>query len=69
MELHNAYHEIRTLQIKISEIESSIKETKEPEVKQALSTIGAHYSVQLKEKNATMLINLSTMISANPICK
>jgi hypothetical protein len=69
MELINEYHAIRSLQIKVSELDTLIKQTQEPEVKQALSTMGAHYTVQLKEKNASLLLNLSTMISVNPISK
>jgi hypothetical protein len=39
MELHNAYHEIRSLQFKVSEYDALIKNAQEPELKIAYSTI------------------------------
>jgi hypothetical protein len=62
MELHNAYHEIRTLQIKVSELEALIKQTQEPEVKQAYSTIQSVTQVKLNDLQTKMVYNISTLM-------
>ena len=62
MELHNEYHAIRTLQIKVSELDMLIKQTQEPEVKQAYSTIQSVSQVKLNELQTKMVFNISTLI-------
>ena len=65
MELHNAYHEIRTLQIKISEYDRLIKDTQEPEVKAAYSTIQSVSAAKLSELQTKMVYTISTLVG-NP---
>jgi len=65
MELHNAYHEIRSLQIKVSEYDTLIKNTQEPELKAAYSTIQSVSAVKLSELQTKMVYTISTLI-ANP---
>jgi hypothetical protein len=62
MELHNAYHEIRNLQFKISEYDALIKNAKEPELKTAYSTIQSLSVVKLKELEANMVHTISTLV-------
>lgn len=62
MELHNEYHAIRMLQIKVSELDTLIKQTQEPEVKQAYSTIQSVSQVKLNELQTKMVFNISTLI-------
>ena len=62
MELHNEYHAIRMLQIKVSELDMLIKQTQEPEVKQAYSTIQSVSQVKLNELQTKMVFNISTLI-------
>jgi hypothetical protein len=65
MELHNAYHEIRTLQIKVSEYDRLIKDAQEPEVKAAYSTIQSVSQLKLKELETKMVFTISTLVG-NP---
>ena len=65
MELHNVYHEIRSLQIKISEYDSLIKQTQEPEVKQAYSTIQSVSQIKLNELQTKIVFTISTLVG-NP---
>lgn len=65
MELHNAYHEIRCLQIKISEYDRLIKDTQEPEVKAAYSTIQSVSAAKLSELQTKMVYTISTLVG-NP---
>jgi hypothetical protein len=62
MELHNEYHAIRTLQFKISELDTLIKQTQEPEVKQAYSTIQSVSQVKLNDLQTKMVFNISTLV-------
>ena len=68
MELHNAYHEIRTLQIKVSEYDRLIKDAQEPEVKAAYSTIQSVSQVKLNELQTKMVYTISTLVG-NPTPK
>ena len=68
MELHNAYHEIRSLQFKVSELEALIKNAQEPELKIAYSTIQSLSVLKLKELETKMVHNISTLV-ANPTTK
>jgi len=68
MELHNAYHEIRCLQIKVSEYDSLIKNTQEPELKVAYSTIQSVSAVKLSELQTKMVYTISTLVG-NPATK
>jgi hypothetical protein len=65
MELHNAYHEIRTLQIKVSDYDRLIKDAQEPEVKAAYSTIQSVTQVKLNELQTKMVYTISTLVG-NP---
>ena len=65
MELHNAYHEIRTLQIKVSEYDTLIKQAQEPELKAAYSTIQSVSQVKLNNLQTQMVYNISTLVG-NP---
>jgi hypothetical protein len=65
MELHNAYHEIRTLQIKVSEYDRLIKDAQEPELKAAYSTIQSVSQLKLKELETKMVYTISTLVG-NP---
>jgi hypothetical protein len=65
MELHNAYHEIRCLQIKISEYDTLIKQAQEPEVKAAYSTIQSVSAAKLSELQTKMVYTISTLVG-NP---
>ena len=65
MELHNAYHEIRTLQIKILDYDRLIKDTQEPEVKAAYSTIQSVSAAKLSELQTKMVYTISTLVG-NP---
>ena len=62
MELQNAYHEIRSLQIKVSELDTLIKQAQEPEVKQAFSTIQNVSQVKLIELQTKMVLNISSLV-------
>jgi len=68
MELHNAYHEIRGLQFKVSELEAMIKNAQEPELKIAYSTIQSVSVVKLKELETNMVYTISTLVG-NPATK
>jgi len=68
MELHNAYHEIRCLQIKISEYDALIKNAQEPDLKTAYSTIQSLSVVKLKELETKMVHTISTLVG-NPTTK
>jgi 4-diphosphocytidyl-2C-methyl-D-erythritol kinase len=68
MELHNAYHEIRSLQIKISEYDTLIKNAQEPELKVAYSTIQSVSAVKLSELQTKMVHTISTLVG-NPAPK
>ena len=68
MELHNQYHEIRTLQIKVSEYDRLIKDAQEPEVKAAYSTIQSVTQVKLNELQTKMVYTISTLVG-NPTPK
>jgi hypothetical protein len=62
MELINEYHAIRSLQIKVSELDTLIKQTQEPEVKQAFSTIQSVSQVKLNDLQTKMVVNISTLM-------
>jgi hypothetical protein len=62
MELQNAYHEIRTLQFKISELESLEKKADVKEVKTAYSTIQAVHVSTLAGLQTAMNYNISTLM-------
>ena len=62
MELINEYHAIRSLQIKVSELDTLIKQTQEPEVKQAYSTIQSVSQVKLNDLQTKMVFNISTIV-------
>jgi hypothetical protein len=68
MELHNAYHEIRSLQFKVSEYDALIKNAQEPELKIAYSTIQSISAVKLKELETKMVHSISTLVG-NPTTK
>jgi hypothetical protein len=68
MELHNAYHEIRCLQIKVSEYDTLIKQAQEPELKAAYSTIQSVSQVKLNYLQTQMVYNISTLVG-NPTTK
>ena len=68
MELHNQYHEIRTLQIKVSDYDRLIKDAQEPEVKAAYSTIQSVSQVKLNELQTKMVYTISTLVG-NPTPK
>ena len=68
MELHNQYHEIRTLQIKVSDYDRLIKDAQEPEVKAAYSTIQSVTQVKLNELQTKMVYTISTLVG-NPTPK
>ena len=68
MELHNAYHEIRSLQFKISEYDALIKNAQEPELKIAYSTIQSVSAVKLSELQSKMVFTISTLVG-NPESK
>lgn len=63
-ELFQAYHEIRTLQIKISEYDTLIKQAQETEVKQAYSTIQSLSKVKLNDLQTKMISTISTLVGA-----
>lgn len=65
MELHNAYHEIRCLQIKVSEYDALIKNAQEPELKVAYSTIQSVSALKLKDLETKMVHTISTLVG-NP---
>jgi hypothetical protein len=65
MELHNAYHEIRSLQFKVSEYDALIKNAQEPELKIAYSTIQSLSVVKLNELQTKMVHTISTLVG-NP---
>ena len=65
MELANAYHEIRSLQFKISEYDALIKNAQEPELKIAYSTIQSVSAVKLSELQTKMVHTISTLVG-NP---
>jgi hypothetical protein len=65
MEIHNQYHEIRTLQIKVLEYDRLIKDAQEPEVKAAYSTIQSVSQLKLKELETKMVYTISTLVG-NP---
>jgi hypothetical protein len=65
MELHNAYHEIRSLQFKVSEYDALIKNAQEPELKLAYSTIQSLSVIKLKELETKMVYNISSLVG-NP---
>jgi hypothetical protein len=62
MELINEYHAIRSLQIKVSELDTLIKQAQEPEVKQAFSTIQSVSQVKLNELQTKIVLNISTLV-------
>lgn len=68
MELANAYHEIRSLQFKISEYDALIKNAQEPELKIAYSTIQSVSAVKLSELQSKMVFTISTLVG-NPESK
>lgn len=68
MELHNAYHEIRGLQFKVSEYDALIKNTQEPELKAAYSTIQSLSIVKLKDLETKLVHTISTLVG-NPESK
>jgi hypothetical protein len=68
MELHNAYHEIRSLQFKVSEYDALIKNAQEPELKMAYSTIQSMSVVKLKELETKLVHTISTLVG-NPESK
>ncbi len=61
MELTNAYHEIRSLQIKIAELESLAKQTDVKDIKTAYSTIQTVHVSTLAGLQTTMNLNISTL--------
>jgi hypothetical protein len=65
MDLHNQYHEIRSLQFKISEYDALIKNAQEPELKIAYSTIQSVSAVKLSELQTKMVHTISTLVG-NP---
>jgi hypothetical protein len=65
MELHNAYHEIRNLQFKVSEYDALIKNAQEPELKVAYSTIQSLSVLKLKELETKLVHSISTLVG-NP---
>jgi hypothetical protein len=65
MDIHNQYHEIRCLQIKITEYDRLIKDAQEPEVKAAYSTIQSVSQLKLKELETKMVYTISTLVG-NP---
>jgi hypothetical protein len=65
MELHNAYHEIRSLQIKVSEYDALIKNAQEPELKVAYSTIQSLSVLKLKDLEMKLVHSISTLVG-NP---
>ena len=67
MELHNAYHDIRCLQIKVSEYDTLIKNAQEPELKTAYSTIQSVSVVKLSELQTKMAHNISTLVGNSKI--
>jgi hypothetical protein len=50
------------LQIKVSELDTLIKQTQEPEVKQAYSTIQSVTQVKLNDLQTKMVFNISTLV-------
>ena len=62
MELHNEYHAIRSLQFKISELESLEKKADVKEVKTAYSTIQAVHVSTLAGLQTVMNYNISTLM-------
>jgi hypothetical protein len=62
MELINEYHAIRSLQIKVSELDTLIKQAQEPEIKQAFSTIQSVSQVKLNELQTKIVLNISTLV-------
>jgi len=68
MELHMAYNEIRSLQNKVSEYDRLVKDTQEPEVKAAYSTIQSVSQVKLKDLQMKMVYTISTLVG-NPVPK
>jgi hypothetical protein len=65
MELHNAYHEIRSLQFKVSEYDALIKNAQEPELKVAYSTIQSLSVLKLKDLEMKLVHSISTLVG-NP---
>ena len=65
MDIHNQYHEIRTLQIKVSEYDTLIKQAQEPELKAAYSTIQSVTQVKLNDLQTKMVYTISTLVG-NP---
>jgi hypothetical protein len=66
MELLNEYHAIRTLELKLMELENLIKNTEEPEVKQAYSTIQTVSQVKLKDLQKKLVLGISSIVG-NPV--
>jgi hypothetical protein len=66
MELLNEYHAIRTLELKLMELENLIKNTEEPEVKQAYSTIQTVSQVKLKDLQKKLVFGISSIVG-NPV--
>ncbi len=62
MELQNAFHEIRTLQIKIAELESLAKQTDVKDIKTAYSTIQTVHVSTLAGLQTAMNYNISTLM-------
>ena len=65
MEFHNAYHEIRTLQIKIDEYKTASEKATDPDEKIAYSTIQAIHERKLATAQTTMMLNISTAMAVN----
>ena len=63
-----AYNEIRSLQNKVSEYDRLVKDTQEPEVKAAYSTIQSVSQVKLKDLQMKMVYTISTLVG-NPVPK
>jgi hypothetical protein len=62
MEFQRAYHEIRGLELKISEYTTAMKNTEIPEIKAAYSTIQAVHQSTLTVLNTNLALSISTLM-------
>lgn len=62
MEFQRAYNDIRSLEIKIAEYNTAIKNAEIPEIKTAYSTILAVHQSTLTVLNTNLAVSISTLI-------
>ena len=62
MELHQAYHEIRMLQIKVNQYKLSYEKEENPEIKAAYSTIQSVHTSTLSGLQTNIVYTISSLI-------